>query len=133
MKVKVFVLILIFLFLVSCEKSFSPEIPDIPEKAKLFLTEKDLLLSTDSSGGIIRIWGVIRNIGNVIAKNVSVNITIFDEDSCIIWGPETHFVCAQLNQNQEVEFHKDWNEIDANIIHRANYRSSYASIRAISD
>lgn len=135
MKVKSLILgfIILFLFL-SCDKKIeSPYSPDIPVKAELIFVEKNLSISTELSGGVIIIWGMIKNTGNTTAKRVGVSITIYNDDDIKIWGPAKYFVCARLSQGNEVEFYKNWDGIDSNIVQGANRRKSHNSLKITFD
>lgn len=124
MKTKIFLIVLVSLFLISCENSpespFSPEVPKKPAQIDLANRQMNFYPNVEppyaypyATEAEWRISGNLYNSGELPAKNIKIRSRIYDSSWNILWEGEYLFInpstnTSYLDANESQGFTASW-------------------------
>ncbi|MCK4788371.1 MAG: hypothetical protein KAV87_31820 [Desulfobacteraceae bacterium] len=133
MRFKIFILALICLALIACEKGienpYSPELPNDDKPANVEISGRNIGYVLDDIDPTKAEWsvsGTLVNSGDLPAKNIKVNSKIYDESYNILWSGGYSFInprtgTSYLDGSEAQDFTATWQGLDSSIFDTWDY------------
>ena len=129
MKVKMLILVLISLFLLSCENTpkdpFSPELKQFPPKTPAYVWVSSRVANhyvnyNDPTKTEWRIWGELTHGGDFPARDIKINSKIYDSSWNVLWEGSFLFInpitnSSYLDNRETCDFVASWEGLNSNI------------------